>query len=119
MSQYPELNLLVLRFKDIERVATLYATLGLTFKKEQHGKGPEHYASDSGDFVLELYPNAEGQKTTGVRVGFTVDNVDESVASWEASSGKVATQPRESPWGRRAVVIDDEGHRVELVQLPS
>lgn len=116
MSQYPKPNLLLLRFNDIERAAILYATLGLSFKKEQHGKGPVYYACDTGGFVFELYPIAEGQGTTGVRVGSTVEDVDDSVATWEAASGKVATQPRESPWGRRAVAIDDEGHRVELVQ---
>ena len=53
-------NLLVLRCKDIEVTRRFYEQLGLSFVEEKHGTRPQHYAWESGGFVLELYPAAEG-----------------------------------------------------------
>jgi hypothetical protein len=33
-----------------------YELLGLKFQKERHGTGPEHFACDLGEAVLEIYP---------------------------------------------------------------
>ena len=68
----PKLNLLVLYSANIEKSHDFYQTLGLQFVKEKHGRGPEHYASQLSNLVLELYPGKEINK---VRLGFSVDDI--------------------------------------------
>jgi lactoylglutathione lyase len=111
------LNLVVLRSRDIARAAAFYSRLGLQFRQHRHGSGPEHCAAEHPGGVFELYPlGADGASTLGTRVGFRVPSVDEAVAALSDYPGAVISAPRDSEWGRRAVVADPDGHRVELVQ---
>lgn len=50
------MSVLVLRVDDMERTRMFFEQMGLTFVKEKHGKGPEHYACEHGENVLEIYP---------------------------------------------------------------
>ena len=112
-------NLLVLWSPDVHRAVRFYRALGLLFMPERHGTGPEHYSSSVNGFVFELYPLGEGQQpTTGTRLGFSVDSVDQSVPSVRALGAEVVAEPHDSEWGRRAVVLDLDGHTVELVTPP-
>ena len=112
----PSLSLIVIRSPDIERSCRFYEALGCEFTKHSHGKGPEHYAADLGAAVFEIYPLSEGQlPTTSVRLGFHVADVDASVQHLVDLGGKVVQQPMSSEWGRRAVLDDLDGHRIELL----
>lgn len=113
----PILSLVVLRSPDIDRAAAFYSRLGLWFARHRHGAGPEHFSAELPGGVFEIYPQtAEGASTLGTRVGFTVASVDEAVASLSEYPGAVISPPKGSEWGRRAVVTDPDGHRVELIQ---
>ena len=116
----PALNLVVLRSPNIERAVAFYRELGLVFTKHAHGKGPEHYASEHSGFVFEIYPLTQTQTpTTSTRVGFRVSSVDELLPKLRNLGAEVVSPPQDSPWGRRAVVKDLDGHSVELVSSPS
>ncbi|WP_428304039.1 VOC family protein [Lacipirellula sp.] len=111
----PRLNLVVLRCTDIDAAAEFYGQLGLVFEKHAHGSGPEHYASEHAGIVFELYPaSAKSPVTKSTRIGFVVDDVGACMALVEAVGGSIASLPADSPWGRRAVVRDPDGHTVEL-----
>lgn len=111
------LNLVVLRSADIARSAAFYSHLGLQFLQHRHGSGPEHFAAElPGGGVFELYPAAENASTSGTRIGFRVPSVDDAVAALSGYPGAVVSAPRDSEWGRRAVIVDPDGHKVELVQ---
>ena len=100
----------------MDRAAKFYSAMGLLFTKHRHGKGPEHYASEVDGFVFELYPLADHQTpTTSTRIGFSVDDVDSIVTLLTGVGAEVRQEPRDSEWGRRAVVEDLDGHLVELV----
>lgn len=112
----PVANLLVLRSSDMDRAVTFYRTLGLVFSKHRHGNGPEHYSSTVCDFVFEIYPSrSTDDRTNNTRLGFRVDAVDEIVTLLEEIGVDVVSQATDSPWGRRAVVRDFDGHTVELL----
>jgi lactoylglutathione lyase len=65
--------------------------------------------------VFELYPlGDEAAVTSATRVGFAVPSVDATYAAVLVAGGTSVSPPKDSPWGRRAVVADPEGHRVEL-----
>lgn len=114
----PRPGLLVLRSADIHRSAAFYRALGLPMVPERHGNGPEHYAAVADGFVFEVYPlGPGGAPTTGVRLGFRIDTADCLAALAAAAveaGGSVASAPHESPWGRRTVLRDPDGHTVEL-----
>jgi hypothetical protein len=111
------LNLVVLKSPDLERAAAFYTRLGLRFSKHRHGNGPEHFAAELPGGVFELYPLAPGApSTSGTRIGFRVPSVDAALAALSDYPDSVVTAAKDSEWGRRAVVADPDGHRVELLE---
>ena len=112
----PKLNLLVIRSRDIERAKNFYSELGMLFGKEKHGNGPEHYSSGNDGFVFEIYPlkNLE-QATSSTRFGLNIDAVDEYIPTIIKLGGEIIEGPHNTKWGRRAVIKDLDGHKVELL----
>lgn len=58
----------VLYTEDMQETLRFFSTFGMSFVKEKHGDGPEHYACQSGNRVLEIYPRktTSGNKDTFV-----------------------------------------------------
>jgi predicted enzyme related to lactoylglutathione lyase len=113
------LNLVVIRVADFERSASFYRSMQMPLTKERHGAGPDHYSVDLGGVVMELYPRrSEAEATTQTRIGFVVDKLDEVLAASQASGGQLIAAAKDSPWGRRAIVKDPDGHTIELVESP-
>ena len=113
----PFLNLLVLRAPDIEKAQRFYSLLGFSFTKHAHGSGPEHYAADTGSQVLEIYPQTDAESSTkSTRVGFRVRGVDEMVTRLIGGGATIISPAKDSQWGRRAVVCDPIGHKLELIE---
>jgi catechol 2,3-dioxygenase-like lactoylglutathione lyase family enzyme len=111
------LNLVVLRSADMARSAEFYSRLGLRFARHQHGNGPEHFAAELGSGVFELYPlSPDGPPTAGTRIGFRVPSLEIALAGLTEYPSAVVSPPKDSQWGRRAVVMDPDGHRIELIQ---
>ncbi len=113
----PRLNLVVLRVADIDRAAAFYRLLGCEFTKHAHGTGPQHYVCEANGIVFELYPASPEQPvSSSTRIGFAVADVDDATSKLGAVTGaSVIAAPKDSEWGRRAVVADPDGHRVELL----
>ncbi len=94
-------------------------TLGLRFTLERHGDGPKHYQSVVDGVIFELYPLGVGRApTASVRIGFSVDSIDELILRTQAAGGVIVSEPHDSEWGRRAVIRDLDGHTIELVSPP-
>jgi lactoylglutathione lyase len=113
------LNLVVLRSSDLVRAVDFYMRLlGVEFVRHRHGKGPEHFSTELGGVVFELYPLApDGPSTLGTRLGFRVPSLEGVIAAVGTEYPEaVLSPPKDSEWGRRAVVVDPDGHRVELVE---
>lgn len=111
------LNLVVLKTLDMEQAVAFYTQLGLRFERHRHGSGPEHFSAEIAGAVFEFYPlTPDAPSTQGTRIGFSVPSVDAALAALAEFPGAVLTPAKDSQWGRRAVVIDPDGHRVELLQ---
>lgn len=70
----------------------------------------------------ELFSRSPAQGsacTESVRLGFAVKDADEAVAKLEMAGAAVVSEAKDSPWGRRAVVKDFDGHSVELTSIPA
>ncbi|MBD1863056.1 MULTISPECIES: VOC family protein [Trichocoleus] len=110
-----QLNLVVIRSSNVEQAAVFYQRLGLSFIKHQHGNGLEHFASELGSITFEIYPCTPGTvPTKATRLGFQVSSVDDVVCKLKQHGASIVSPPADSAWGRRAVVADPDGHRVEL-----
>jgi lactoylglutathione lyase len=109
------LTLIVIRSADIDRAVQIYQAIGLRFSKHAHGTGSQHYCSENGTVVFEIYPLTEGQTpTTETRLGWSVESVEEAAARLSQIGARMISPPRDSPWGRRAVFADFDEHRVEI-----
>jgi lactoylglutathione lyase len=117
----PILSLIVLRTAKIESSLAFYRAFGLEFVQEQHGTGPIHFSSKLNDTVIEIYPGAEGfapprQSGGSTMIGLRVESVDEVVAALQQLGAQVVNPPKDSAWGRRAVVTDFDGRAIEITQ---
>ena len=102
------LSLLVIRCKNIQKSKAFYESLGLSFAKEQHGNGPEHFASEINGIIFELYPNAEKAAVDNSRLGFRVNELDSILT-------RVQVQSSYSYEGKAIyVVVDPDGRKVEI-----
>lgn len=111
------LNLLVLRARCPKSLVAFYEGLGLKFDEERHGSGPLHHAARQGATVFEIYPcSSDDRSTVATRLGFSVDDVDAACRRALEGCGTLVQEPRDSEWGRRAVVKDPEGHTIELTR---
>ena len=111
------LKLVVIRAQDIDRLASFYGALGFCFTKHRHGKGPEHLSSTIGETVFEIYPaNSSNESTASTRLGFSVPSLTNALGQLRGLDATVLTEPSDTEFGRRAVVKDFEGHRVELYE---
>ena len=116
MSQV-SLNLIVLRSTDIYHSADFYSKLGFVFTEQQHGNGPKHLTAELNGSIFELYPLfKDGLSTVGTRIGFNVPSIDSVISALSDYPEAIISHPKDSPWGRRAVITDPEGHRIELLQ---
>lgn len=115
----PSLNLVVIRAHDIDRLAGFYSLLGLSFQRHRHGAGPEHLSSNLGGAVFEIYPaRGPNEGTTCARLGFVVASLEGTIRRLREVNATILSDPRDSEFGRRAVVQDFEGHKVELYEAP-
>jgi lactoylglutathione lyase len=113
----PSLNLVVLRFADLEMAARFYAALGFSLVKEKHDAGPEHYACRLDSVVLELYPAGKLGAVPGTAMfGFSVSSMELALRAVESHGGSTISAPLPSERGIRSVVSDPGGHRLELVE---
>lgn len=113
------LNLLVLRTADLASTRSFYEVFGLSFLEEQHGSGPVHLSCERDGTVLELYPGKPGQaperlNAGATMLGFSVESLDATLEKLKALNVTVVTAPKDSPWGKRMVVLDPDGRAVEI-----
>jgi len=111
------LNLVVIQSSNLENSVSFYQSFGLIFNKEQHGKGPEHYACELNNLVFEIYPRSDEMVYGSLRIGFNVENLEQIVENVRSKKGTIISEPTMSRWGKRAVVQDPDGHKIELLEI--
>lgn len=110
-----ELDHIVIRCRDLDRSRAFHEALGMAFAREQHGRGPLHYACRLGTVVLELYP-ATGEASAPIRIGLRVRDVRNTLAAAKAAGGTVVRDHTDAD-EPSAVVRDPDGHEIALTAL--
>ena len=101
-------SLLVIRCQDIETSKAFYEALGLTFSKEKHGGGAEHYSSEIEGFVFEIYPSSSTKAQDNTRLGFEVPDLQVRLPNLEIS------ETYEFEGKKVYILIDPDGRKIEL-----
>ena len=112
-----DLNLLVLRCRDVELTRHFYEKLGLIFAEERHGSGPRHYAWEKDGFVLELYQATAGQLPDNVRLGFSTPVLADVSGAIRHNPEVTMLKPPYATADRLVLLLQDpDGRKVEVSQ---
>src|SRR3569623_504570 len=109
------LNLLVLRCRDIEKAKSFYELFGMAFVQEQHGNGPMHFSSVDDAGTFELYP-ADAAAVDQTGLGFVTGEI-EGLHTLLCRNQFAPRDVRETDRGRMFVVRDPDGRRIEVRAL--
>jgi len=113
----PRLNLLVLRCRDLDASRAFYEHLGFSFAEHVHDSGPRHYAAETPDFVLELYPAASADSADQTGLGFAVPDLH-ALHARLTTAGLAPGPIKDNPWGHTFVLRDPDRRRIEIQQAP-
>lgn len=113
-----QINLIVIRTDKPKELSGFYEQLGMRFDYHQHKNGPWHYSTEIGETVFEIYPLMRHQEAAdkSLRLGFTVENLDELLASLKLKNIEITSEPQDSEWGRFAIIRDIDGRKIELTE---
>ncbi len=113
-----QLNLMVIKTDKLSEQFKFYTALGYQFDYHQHGNGPFHYTSVGSTPVLELYPLPSGTATpdTTNRLGFVVDNLEQTIKTLRDIGAVIVSEPSQKEWGYTAVIQDLDGRKIELTE---
>lgn len=111
-----EINLIVIRTSNPEKLAAFYRQLGIEFVYHKHGNGSWHYSSEIKKLVFEIYPLLKNQEVANnsLRLGFEVEELDALILKLKKKNVKILSEPKESEWGYFAIIKDLDGRKIEL-----
>ena len=115
------LNLIVIRTNQLKVLMEFYQCFELKFDYHRHGKGVMHYSCEMNNgVVFEIYPLLKSQTSPDIstRLGFTVQSLTNTIQQLEKLNATIVQVPKMTEWGKRAVVKDWDGRKVELIELP-
>jgi len=124
-----EVGALILFTDRLEAMKAFYAALGVPLERERHGDGPVHWTAALGPVHFAVFEARDGDAAgaaAGARgaprpraggttmPGFAVPSLERAFAAVTALGARVVQEPREAPWGPRALVLDPDGRLVEV-----
>lgn len=114
----PFIDAAIFTAADPVKTTAFYRALGLPLEEERHDDGPPHFACDVGGAHIAVYGAAKGRsrpaRKHAAMLGFRVESLAKTLASLRRAGAKVLVEPQTVPWGRRAIVGDPDGRKVEL-----
>jgi predicted enzyme related to lactoylglutathione lyase len=116
-----KINLIVIRTNRPKELSDFYEQIGMKFEYHQHGKGTWHYSTEIGETVFEIYPLMKNQENSdnSLRLGFTIENLDEIIENLKKRNVEIVREPKESEWGYFAIIKDLDGRKIELKKKPA
>lgn len=111
-----QINLIVIRTNQPKELSEFYEQLGIEFDYHKHGNGAWHYSAEIEEIVFEIYPLSKNQETPdmSLRLGFTVDKLDDLMLNLKKKNVEIVKEPKESEWGYFAIIKDLDGRKIEI-----
>ncbi len=115
------INLIVIRTNKPKELSEFYEQIGMKFEYHQHVKGTWHYSTEIGETVFEIYPLMKNQENSdnSLRLGFTIENLNETIENLRKENVEIVREPKESEWGYFAIIKDLDGRKIELKKKPA
>ena len=112
-----QLNLLVIKTHQLDKIKAQYELLGFDFIYHNRGNRPFHYSAELDGLIFEIYPLPKNKLIADdtTRLGFSIKNVTTKIAELKNTNWKIAADISETKWGTRAVIQDLDGRKVELI----
>ncbi len=104
------LRAVILRTENPDRAAAFYIALGLPFAKK--GDAPV-YACTQGDIILEIHVGM----SQGARLQLQVPSLEAAISAAGKAGGRLDGRPEPTRMGKKAILLDPAGNRVELVEV--
>ncbi len=110
--------IIVIKTHQMNSLREFYSVLSMEFTEHQHGTGPVHFGATVGEILFEVYPLPSEQLPVDIttRLGFTVENIGKVIQILKSKEVSIISEPKETPWGLRALVRDPDGRTIELYQ---
>jgi lactoylglutathione lyase len=117
----PVLCAVVLQSFDIQRLAAFYTAVGIglseitTMTVDGQLTEPMRYAANVGGVEFTIRQSEPCQEPVrSVNIGFRIHDLDAAILRVTAMGGQILSPVHETAYGRRTVLEDPDGHRVEL-----
>lgn len=94
-----------------------YQIIGFQFTASKVDKGSEVYRAQRDGLEFSLYSIKSAQKPLipSLQLGFTITNLDKIVSDLVKIPGVISIlDPTELPHGKKAIILDPDGHSIEL-----
>ena len=113
------LSSLIINTSDLKKMVEFYRTLGIPLEVKSVSICTEVYRGHLADLEFALYGVAElnHRIQPAFQLCFQVDNLEEVIRRiQQLHYSMVLLDPTEMPDGRRAIVLDPDGHSIELLE---
>lgn len=103
----------------LQDMLDFYRIIGFQFKAVKVDKGSEVYRASHGGVEFSLYSIKSAQKSQipSLQLGFRITDLEKSVAQLNQVNGAMCIlDPTEMPDGKKAIILDPDGHSIELVE---
>lgn len=104
----------------LQDMLNFYRIIGFQFIASKVDKGSEVYRATQNSVEFSLYSLANAQKSQipSLQLGFKIPELEKTVGELIQVPGAMCIlDPTDMPDGKKAIVLDPDGHSIELCQL--
>lgn len=104
----------------LQDMLAFYRIIGFDFVAQKVDKGSELFRAHQESLEFSLYASQQVAKsqTPSLQLGFKVSDLDNIVEKMIKIPGvHCILDPTELPDGKRAIVLDPDGHSIDLIEL--
>lgn len=103
----------------LQDMLDFYRIIGFQFKAIKVDKGSEVYRATHNGVEFSLYSikNTQKSQIPSLQLGFRITELEKSVAQLQKVNGAMCIlDPTEMPDGMKSIILDPDGHSIELVE---
>jgi hypothetical protein len=103
----------------LQNMLVFYSRIGFKFQAVQVNKGSEVYRAvhDGVEFSLYSLPSALKSQVPSLQLGFQITELESTIQDLAKVPGTLLIlDPTDMPDGKKAIILDPDGHSIELCQ---
>lgn len=103
----------------LQDMLDFYRIIGFQFKAVKVDKGSEVYRATHNGVEFSLYSikNTQKSQIPSLQLGFRITELEKSVTQLQKVNGAMCIlDPTDMPDGKKSIILDPDGHSIELVE---